>query len=90
MKATEPYRPPAHSCRLCRTPEYRSAHRLIKYGPRHWGCPPCLLKRFGRELFQKLPTWQLEKLPAMVIDEAGLFDELMAELNRRRAAEKKE
>ena len=70
-------------CRDCGAPVRSS--EAIRYGIRHYLCVSCLIHR-GKKFILSLKTWQLEKLPIGPLKDAGLLEDVKAEVARRSAA----
>ncbi len=58
------------TCRFCR--EQSPDREVIKYGVRHYAHPVCLYLLRGIEALDQLQTWQLRRLPALLLMKAGV------------------
>lgn len=45
---------------------------MIKYAARHWAHPVCLYKARGLDAINNLHTWQIRRLPVLLMVEAGV------------------
>lgn len=64
---------PISTCRSCKA--MVTGDDGVKYGVRHYLCHDCAIRR-GIEFLKTLKTWQLERLPAIRLKRAGLFEEV--------------
>lgn len=71
---------PIRSCRACSA--IVTGDSGVKYGIRHYLCLACAFSR-GETFLRKLPTWQLENLPAIPLRRAGLWDAVSDEIAGR-------
>lgn len=77
-----------NACRLCG--ESSLDRELFKYGVRHYACAPCGFRRFGAAFVDRLPLYQVERLPYRAVrDDAGLTSSILERYcDRRRLAER--
>lgn len=75
------------TCRFCHDSSFSG--RFIKYGTRASACPECFLKHKGEEGLRALQLWQLEKFPALVAQDHGLYDTLGKLIEEKRTEEAK-
>lgn len=62
------------TCRFCKVLGLADGNDLVRYGPRHYACPACLLDHKGPEAIAALFDWQILSIPYRVIVAAGLED----------------
>ena len=60
------------TCRFCKKWE----GDMIAYAMRSYAHADCLLRKCGADVFPKLRTWQLNKLPYFTLKELGLLDRI--------------
>lgn len=69
-------------CRLCG--ERGEEASLFKYGTRHYTHAACGFKKWGDAFLDKLPLYQVERLPFRVcMDNGWSIERLQAYLNKR-------
>ncbi len=67
-----------NKCRRCG--EYEEFEKLIKYSTRHYIHPRCAIEKWGDYIVDHVPVWELGKLPALLLEEAGLTDLVRAKI----------
>lgn len=76
------------TCRICHDSNYELQNHkygMVRYSVRSSVHYECGLKRWGRDFFAKLRVDQLEKIPFMAAQDAGLLDDLRHEIECRRS-----
>lgn len=65
-------------CRSCR--QYEEAGVLIKYSTRHYIHARCAVEKWGDYIVDHVPVFELGRLPAVLLEEAGLTDLVRAKI----------
>lgn len=73
------------TCRFCKVTT--TDGNFIKYAIRSNACPRCFLKQKGKEGLETLPLWKLERFPAMVAHDFGLYETLGDLIHNKRDKE---
>ena len=68
------------TCRKCRQTDW--TEKLLYLGKRYYIHPKCGLEKWGADLFDRLPDWQLKRFPPLLAIDAGLEKELRAAIER--------
>lgn len=59
------------TCRHCG--ESTQDTNLLKYSVRHYIHPKCAIEKWGADIVNRFPLWQLEKLPYRLLQDANLL-----------------
>lgn len=76
------------TCRFCKESNYDYHHPAvhsawIKYGTRANAHLKCAVEKQGEAFIRKLPTWKIERLPALELQQLGMVEVVRDELGKR-------